>query len=79
MVFFPFGNLKNRKFIGFINSTNNESKNSNLVLRPPSDLVLLFNEFNNTISENNSDPDNVQGLISGDNTGKIWAHRFFAK
>ena len=64
---FPFGNLNNQKFLGFINNNNNnnnnnnESKNSNssLILKPPPDLPLLFNQFNNAIPENNSDPENV--------------------
>ena len=58
---FPFGNLNYQKFLGFINNNNNESKNSNsfLILKPPPDLALLFNQFNNTIPENNSDPENV--------------------
>ena len=61
---FPFGNFNNQKFLGFINNNNdnnNESKNSNssLILKPPSDLALLFNQFNNAIPENNSDPENV--------------------
>ena len=61
---FPFGNLNNQKFLGFVNNNNdnnNESKNSNssLILKPPPDLALLFNQFNNAIPENNSDPENV--------------------
>ena len=65
---FSFGNLNNQKFLGFINNNNNnnnnnsnESKNSNsfLILKPPPDLALLFNQFNNAIPENNSDPENV--------------------
>ena len=44
---FPFGNLNNQKFLGFVdnNSDNkNESKNSNssMILKPPPDLALLF-------------------------------------
>ena len=61
---FPFGNLNNQKFLGFINNNNNnESKNSNssLILKPPPDLALLFNQFNSVIPENNpeNDPENV--------------------
>ena len=59
---FPFDNLNNQKFLGFVNNNNdnNESKNSNtLLLKPPPDLALLFNQFNNTILENNNDPENV--------------------
>ena len=64
-MFFPFGNLNNQKFLVFINNNNddnnNESKNSNssLILKSPPDLALLFNQFNNAIPENNSDPENV--------------------
>ena len=53
------------KFLGFINNNNNnnnnESKNSNrsLILKCPPNLALLFNQFNNAIPENNSDPENV--------------------
>ena len=57
---FSFGNLNNQKFIGF-NNNNNKSKSSNssLILKPPLDLALFFNQFNNAIPENNSDPENV--------------------
>ena len=53
--------LNNQKFLGFINNNNdnnNESKNSNsyLILKPPQDLALLFNQFNNVNPENNSNP-----------------------
>ena len=41
------------------NNNNNESKNSNssLILNPAQDLALPFNQFNNAIPENNSDPE----------------------
>ena len=64
---FPFGNLNNQRFLGFIiiiiiiiinkNNNNNELKNSNssLILKPPPDLPILFNQFNNVIP----DPENV--------------------
>ena len=61
---FPFGNLNNPKFLGFLNNNNNnnnnESKHSNrsLILKPHPDLALLFNQFNNAIPSN-SDPENV--------------------
>ena len=63
-ILFPFGNLNNQKFLVFINNNNNnnnESKNlnSSLILKPSPDLALLFNQFNNVIPENNSDPKNV--------------------
>ena len=40
------------------NNNSNESKNSNssLILKPTTDLALLFNQFNNPIPEKNSDP-----------------------
>ena len=61
-VLFPFGNLNNQKFLGLINKNdNNELKNSNssLIPKPPPNLALLFNQFNNAIPENNSDPENL--------------------
>ena len=53
-ILFLFGNLNNQQFLGFVNdnnNNNNESKNSNssLILKPPTDLALLFNQFNNAI------------------------------
>ena len=61
---FLFGNLNNQKFLGLVSNNNdnyNESKNSNsfLILKPPPDLALLFNQFNYAIPENNNDPENV--------------------
>ena len=61
---FPLGNLINQKFLGFVNNNNdnnNESKNwnSSLILKPPPDLAILFNQFNNAIPENNNDSENV--------------------
>ena len=38
---------------------NQKNSNSSLILKPPPDLALLFNQFNNAIPENNSDPENV--------------------
>ena len=59
---FPIGNLNNEKILGVVNNNNdnNKSKNSNssVILTPP-DLAPLFNQFNNAIPENNSDPENV--------------------
>ena len=64
--YFPFGNLNNQNFLNFIDNNNNnitsiETKNlsSSLLLKPPPDLTLLFNQFNNAIPENRSDPENV--------------------
>ena len=62
---FPFGNLNNQNFQTFIGNkktiTNSETKNlnSSLLLKPPRDLTLLCNQFNNAIPENRSDPENV--------------------
>ena len=54
--------MNNQKFLAFSgeNTTiSNETKdvNSSLLLKPPADL--LFNQFNNVILENCSDPENV--------------------
>ena len=48
-------------FIGDNNTVSNETKylNSSLLLKPPPDLALLFNQFDNAIPENRSDPENV--------------------
>ena len=62
---FPFGNLNNQNFQTFIGNkktiTNSETKNlnSSLLLKPPRDLTVLCNQFNNAIPENRSDPENV--------------------
>ena len=65
---FTFGNLSNQKFLGFINnnnnnnnSNNNKSKNLNSfpILKQPPGLALIFNQFNNAVPGNNSDPENV--------------------
>ena len=58
---FPFGNLNNETFLRFIKNNSNESNNPNSspILKPPTDLALLFNHFNNAIPENNSDLKNV--------------------
>ena len=73
IMLFPFGNLNNQTFLGFVNNNNNndnynESKNSNssLILKPPPDLALLFNQFNNTIPENNT-----RSIRSADNATSI--------
>ena len=63
-MFFPIGNLNNKNILGFVNNNNdnnnNKSKNSNssVILKPP-DPAPLFNQFNNAIPENNSDPENL--------------------
>ena len=62
---FPFGNLSYHNFLNLIGNNNTitsrETKNLNslLLLKPPTDLALLFNQFNNAIPENGSDPENV--------------------
>ena len=64
---FPFGTLTNKDFISSITVTNSFSKSTNsnndkeslLSLKPPSDLALLYNQFNNTSPERNNDPENV--------------------
>ena len=40
-------------------SENVSSKNSSIHLKPPPNLALLFNQFNNTSPEQNFDPENV--------------------
>ena len=62
---FPFGNLNNQNFLNFIGnndtitSSETNNLNSSLLLKPPPDLTLLFNQFNNAIPENRSDPESV--------------------
>ena len=61
----PFGTQTNKDFISSIATTNSFSKGSGddkeslLSLNPPSDLGLLYNQFNNTSPEENNDPENV--------------------
>ena len=63
--FFLFGNLNNQNFLNFIGNNNtitsSETKNLNsyLLLKPLPDLALLFDQFNNAIPENRSDPENI--------------------
>ena len=62
--FFSFGNLNNQNSLIFTvdnNTISVETKklNSSLVLKPPPDIAVLFNQFKNVISENCSDPENV--------------------
>ena len=52
------------KLLGFTNNNNNNNKESKVshssqILKPPADLALLFNQFNNAIPDNNSDSENV--------------------
>ena len=61
-----FGDLNNQNFNSFIhdNSHMNESfvgkyDNSRLILNPPPNLKLLFNQFNDlTVESNNKSPEN---------------------
>ena len=58
-------NLNNQNFLNFIGnndtitSSETNNLNSSLLLKPPPDLTFLFNQFNNAIPENHSDPENV--------------------
>ena len=62
---FPFGTQTD--FISSITTTNSFSlginsdndKESLLSLKPPSDLTVLYNQFNSTSPEKNNDPENV--------------------
>ena len=63
---FQFAHMSSKKFLTFIvdndnTITSNETKslNSSLLLKPPPELVLLFNQFNNAIPETGLDPKNV--------------------
>ena len=64
---FPFGTQTNKDFISSITTTNSFSQGTNsdndkesfLSLKPPYDLALLYNSFNNTSPEKNNDPENV--------------------
>ena len=59
---FLFGSLNNQNFIGnnyTITSSETKNLSSSLLLKPPPTLALLFNQFNNAIPENRSDPENV--------------------
>ena len=61
---FPFGTQTNTAFISSIMTTNSfsqgtKTEESLLSLKLPSDLALLYNQFNNTSPEKNNDPENV--------------------
>ena len=57
--------MNNQNFLNFngnnnaITSSETKNLNSSLLLKPPPDLALFFNQFNNAIPENHSDPENV--------------------
>ena len=59
--FFPFLNLNKQNFQAFISDNISETRNLNscLILKPPPDLALLFNQFNSVILENHSDLENT--------------------
>ena len=62
---FSFWDQNNQNFLNFIGNnktiTSSETKtlNSSLLMKPPPDLALLFNQFDNAIPQNRSDPKNV--------------------
>ena len=60
---FPFGTLTNKDFIHFMTSylpqQGTKSDESLLLLKLPSDLALLYNQFNNTSPEKDNDPVNI--------------------
>ena len=63
---FPFGTLINKDLISFIanllcqQGTKSDNDNESLLsLKPPSNLALLCNQFNNTSPGKNNDPENV--------------------
>ena len=57
--------MNNQNFLNFngnnnaITSSETKNLNSSLLLKTPPDLALFFNQFNNAIPENHSDPENV--------------------
>ena len=61
---FPFGSLNNKLFYSSVISGCNFSeetckKDTSVILDPPPNLSLLFNQFNNISPEKNSDPENI--------------------
>ena len=62
---FPFRTLTTNVSIFFITNSFSQATNSDhneeslLLLKSPSDLALLYNQFNNTSPEENNDPENV--------------------
>ena len=57
-----FGNLTDKDFSSSVLNKNNSaisSKLSSVLLKPSPHLALLFNEFNNSSSEQNIDSENV--------------------
>ena len=57
----PFGNLTDKDFFCSVLNKNYmeiSNKNSSDLLKPPPNLVLLFNQFNNSSPEQQNDPEN---------------------
>ena len=58
----PSWNLKDNDFsLSLLNKNNTEisNNNSSVLLKPPPNLALLFNQFNNSSTKQNIDPENV--------------------
>ena len=58
----PFGNLTDKDFSCSILNKNYieiSNKNSSVLLKPPPNLELLLNQFNNSSPEQQNDPENV--------------------
>ena len=45
--------------ITILSSMKQKKLNSSLLLKPPQDLALLFNQCNNVIPEKRNDPENI--------------------
>ena len=63
---FPFSDLNNQRFRSYINDNkiNNNTDfinddSSTLILKPPPNLSLLFNQLNNACPDENKDPENL--------------------
>ena len=66
---FPFGILRNKNFLSTISNcnpttiknsdANHISTSSSLALKPPANLSVLFNQFNNFSPEPKNEPENV--------------------
>ena len=59
---FPFGTLNNQNFSSFVlnNKNSNANTGSSINLKPPSNLSLLFNQFNDLSSDSiNKNPKNM--------------------
>ena len=60
-VILPFGNLTDKEFSYSVlnHYTEISNRNSSVLLKPPSNLALLFNQFNNSFPEQEIHPENV--------------------